>query len=69
MYPIATKSYYNNSNSCEHNYQIAKENYYKPTGEKGALGIMTYKQDISYSMLFCTKCGETKEIVSNRKVK
>lgn len=48
---------------CEHNYQIAKRDYYKPTGEIGVLGIPTYKQDVSYSMLYCTKCGETKEIV------
>ena len=51
--------------TCEHNYQIAKSDYYKQTGKIGVLGVMTYNIDITYSMLFCTKCGETKEIITS----
>jgi len=51
--------------ACEHNYQIARKDYYKPTGQIGALGLMTYKQDKTYSMLYCTKCADTKEIISS----
>jgi len=51
--------------TCEHNFQIARNGYFKSTGEIGTLGLPTYKQDIVYCMLYCTKCGETKEIITS----
>ena len=50
--------------TCEHNFQIAKRDYYKPDGGQNAFG-KTYDQSRTYSTLFCTKCGETKEIITS----
>lgn len=50
--------------TCEHNFQIAKRDYYKPDGGQNAFG-RTYDQSRTYSTLFCTKCGETKEIITS----
>ena len=49
---------------CEHNFQIARKDYYKPDGGENILGI-TYDQTKTFSTLFCTKCGKTKEISTN----
>lgn len=42
-----------------HKYFIAKANYYKHKGNG-----KNPDQTICYSMLCCSQCGETKEIVS-----
>jgi len=49
--------------SCkeEHNFEIAKKDFYKLSGELGPAGP-TYKQDETFSTLYCRKCGITKEI-------
>jgi hypothetical protein len=49
----------------EHNFEIAKRNYYKYTGQVGGLGLPTTDQSVAFSMLFCTKCGDTKEIIAS----
>jgi len=61
--------------SCQesnHNFQPVKgsQGYFKQAIDKMA-GVFTFDQRVSYSMLYCTKCGETKEIISedNRKRK
>jgi len=48
-----------------HEFHILKANYYKPTGQIGALGTATYEQTVTYSTLYCRKCGETREVRSN----
>lgn len=50
--------------ACEHNFQIARRDYYKPDGGQNTFG-RTYDQSRTYSTLFCTKCGETKEIITS----
>jgi len=47
----------------EHNYEKGREDYYKLDGNRNGFG-RTYDQSVGYTMLFCTKCGETKEIRS-----
>lgn len=54
----------NKSQICEHNFQIAKKDFYKPDGGQNMFGP-TYDQTKTYSTLFCTKCGTTKEIVTS----
>lgn len=53
---------------CEeegHQYTIASKDYYKLLDKSfGSLG--PYDQSVSYATLFCERCGETKEIVSQR---
>lgn len=46
--------------ATKHNYQIAKSGYYKLTPSEW----VTYDQTVAYAMLFCTQCGDTKEVVS-----
>ena len=50
--------------TCEHNFQIAKHNYYKLNCAPHAFGRI-YDLSRTYSTLFCTKCGETKEIITS----
>ena len=49
--------------SCKHEYRPAKRGYFKQTGKIGGLGLPTYDQSISYASLYCSKCGEMKEVV------
>jgi hypothetical protein len=46
-----------------HDFEIAKRDYFKTNGRPHPLG-QCYDQNVSYSMLYCCRCGETKEIVS-----
>ena len=49
----------------EHDYRLASERaYFKLSGKTTGLGLPDYDQSVSYSMLYCTKCGDTKEIIS-----
>ena len=47
----------------EHAFEVARSGYYKTTGATNVYGHI-YEQEVEYAMLFCTKCGTTKEIVS-----
>ena len=50
--------------NCEHHYEKAGEDYHKANGETTTFGSNEYDQSVSYTMLYCTICGETKEIIS-----
>ena len=47
-----------------HTYTVARAGYYKTNGRRNEFGA-TYDQSVEYSTLYCTKCGDTKEIVSS----
>ena len=47
-----------------HEFQIAKSNYYKLKIGDGCGFGSTYDQAVAYSVLYCLRCGATKEIVS-----
>lgn len=47
-----------------HNFQPLGRAYLKPSGEVGPFGP-TYAQGKSYRKLFCSKCGETREVQQN----
>lgn len=49
-----------------HEFRLQGRSYYKEFSPRkiGPLGLPEYKQDVSFRMLFCPKCGETKEIIS-----
>jgi hypothetical protein len=52
---------------CEkegHIFEIAKRGYYKRDGSTTELGQKSTDQSIEYTMLFCRRCGVTKEIIS-----
>jgi len=46
-----------------HEYHIVRANYYKMNGQTTGLGTPAYDHTITYSMLYCRKCGDTKEII------
>ena len=49
-----------------HNYTILRRDYYKPDGNRMTdLGVQAYKQGTSFTMLYCTQCGGTKEVASS----
>jgi len=50
--------------STQHNYFPIKENYYKTDGKTNELGLTVYDQTVAFSMLCCSKCGQTMEVVS-----
>jgi hypothetical protein len=37
--------------------------YFKETGRRGFANLPVMDQTVSYAMLYCTKCGTTKEVV------
>lgn len=47
----------------DHSFTVMRADYFKESGRSNALGPI-YDQSASYSMLYCTKCGDTKEVVS-----
>ena len=49
--------------TTDHNYFSLKENYYKLISNTTVL-YPTYNQNVAYTMLCCSKCGETKEVIS-----
>lgn len=51
-----------------HDYTVLSRNYYKYSGERGPWGPQ-YDQTVSYSTLFCARCGDTKEVVSQTREK
>ena len=52
--------------TCVHSYRPLKENYYKrkATGESTGLGTPAVDHSLAYTMLYCSKCGLTMEVVS-----
>ena len=49
----------------EHEFRLAGDGaYYKRDGKTTGLGTPLYDQEVAYQMLFCIKCGETKEIIA-----
>ena len=50
--------------TCEHNYASMDRSYYKETGSTTDTGLPKYDHSISYKMLFCSKCGDTMEVIS-----
>lgn len=47
----------------DHVYQIASKDYFKSVGSHNSIGPVM-DQSVCYCTLFCSKCGDTKEIVS-----
>jgi len=55
----------NRGGTCEevgHDYQTQGTGYYRLSGKANPIGP-TYDQEVSYATLFCSKCGDRKEIV------
>ena len=46
-----------------HTFKPISGTYYKLTGERNYIGP-TYDHSVGYRKLFCSKCGETKEVVA-----
>jgi len=49
---------------CEHDYMLIGGQYSKRSGKITNMGTSIYDQSVAYSMVFCRKCAQTKEIVS-----
>jgi hypothetical protein len=52
-------------NYCKggHDFAIAKSGYFKQHSGSDAWR-KPYNQQVAYSMLYCRRCGETREIIS-----
>jgi hypothetical protein len=50
---------------CQHDYRPLGGGYYKRDGDKMTdIGLPKMDQSKSYRMLYCSKCGETKEVLA-----
>jgi len=47
-----------------HDYRPTSAPYFKRDGKTTAINIPSYDQSIEFQMLYCTKCGDTKEIIA-----
>lgn len=52
--------------TCEHEFKVLNEGWFKELGQRNSFGTI-YDSSIEYSTLFCSKCGETKEIISKER--
>ena len=50
--------------TTDHNYFPLSRDYYKENGRTTGLSQPAMDQIIAYTMLCCSKCGETKEVIS-----
>ena len=48
-----------------HNYvPVSGSSYFKRTGDMTTLGLPKMNQSISYKIVVCSKCGESKEVIA-----
>ena len=47
-----------------HDYRPACQPYFKQSGRITGLNLPAHDQSVSYIMLYCTRCGDTLEIVA-----